>query len=128
MGAETMVENQKIMVVDDDPNLTRSVTFILQKEGYQVDVATNGEEAMAKIRQSKPRLMFLDVMMPKKNGYEVCNEIKGNPELSDIYIIMLTAKGQERDREKGLEMGADEFISKPFSPKAIVERTRELFR
>ncbi len=123
-----MVENQKIMVVDDDPNLTRSVTFILQKEGYQVDVATNGEEAMAKIRQSKPRLMFLDVMMPKKNGYEVCHEIKGNPELSDIYIIMLTAKGQERDREKGLEMGADEFISKPFSPKAIVERTRELFR
>jgi DNA-binding response OmpR family regulator len=123
-----MVENQKIIVVDDDPNLTRSVTFILQKEGYQVDVATNGEEAMAKIRQSKPRLMFLDVMMPKKNGYEVCQDIKADPELSDIYVIMLTAKGQERDREKGLEMGADEFISKPFSPKAIVERTRELFR
>ena len=122
-----MVENQKILVVDDDPNLTRSVTFILQKEGYQVDVATNGEEALAKIRQSKPRLIFLDVMMPKKNGYEVCLEIKGDPELSDIYVIMLTAKGQERDREKGLEMGADEFISKPFSPKAIVERTKELF-
>ena len=116
------------MVVDDDPNLTRSVTFILQKEGYEVDVATNGEEAMAKIHQAKPRLMFLDVMMPKKNGYEVCHEIKGDTELSDIYIIMLTAKGQERDREKGLEMGADEFISKPFSPKAIVERTAELLR
>ena len=123
-----MVENQKIMVVDDDPNLTRSVTFILQKEGYQVDVATNGEEAMAKIRQSKPRMIFLDVMMPKKNGYEVCQEIKGDAELSDIYIVMLTAKGQERDKEKGLEMGADEFISKPFSPKAIVERTKEILR
>ena len=123
-----MVDNQKIMVVDDDPNLTRSVTFILQKEGYQVDVATNGEEAMAKIRQSKPSLIFLDVMMPKKNGYEVCQEIKGDAELSDIYIIMLTAKGQERDKEKGLEMGADEFISKPFSPKAIVERTKEILR
>lgn len=116
----------RILVVDDDPNLTRSVTFILQKEGYQVDTATDGEEALKKMRLLKPRLIFLDVMMPKKNGYEVCQEIRADSDLSDIYVIMLTAKGQERDKEKGLEMGADEFITKPFSPKAIVERTREL--
>jgi len=116
----------RVLVVDDDPNLTRSVTFILQKEGYQVDTATDGEEALKKMRLLKPRLIFLDVMMPKKNGYEVCQEIRADADLNDIYVIMLTAKGQERDKEKGLEMGADEFITKPFSPKAIVERTREL--
>jgi len=116
----------RVLVVDDDPNLTRSVTFILQKEGYQVDTATDGEEALKKMRLLKPRLIFLDGMMPKKNGYEVCQEIRADADLNDIYVIMLTAKGQERDKEKGLEMGADEFITKPFSPKAIVERTREL--
>ncbi|MFO8010976.1 MAG: response regulator [Dehalococcoidia bacterium] len=116
----------KILVVDDDPNLTRSVTFILQKEGYLVDTATNGEEAMEKIRNLKPRLIYLDVMMPKKNGYEVCQEIKTDINLNDVYVIMLTAKGQERDREKGMDMGADEFITKPFSPKFIVERTKAI--
>ncbi len=116
----------KILVVDDDPNLTRSVTFILQKEGYLVDTATNGEEAMEKVRNLKPRLIYLDVMMPKKNGYEVCQEIKTDINLNDVYVIMLTAKGQERDREKGTDMGADEFITKPFSPKFIVERTKAI--
>ncbi|MEE8121933.1 MAG: response regulator [Anaerolineales bacterium] len=120
------MSEKKILVVDDEPYIIRSLTFVLKKEGYDVSSATNGEEAMAKARESKPSLMFLDVMMPKKNGYEVCREVKGDPSLSDIYVIMLTAKGQEADREKGLSLGADEFITKPFSPMQILGRVREI--
>jgi len=120
------MNGKKILVVDDEPHIIRSLTFVLAKEGYDVSSATNGEEAMARVRELKPDLMFLDVMMPKKNGYEVCQEVKGDPGLSDIYVIMLTAKGQEADREKGLSLGADEFITKPFSPMKVVERVKEL--
>jgi len=119
-------KEKRILVVDDEPHAIRALTFILKKEGYDVYSALNGEEAMARVQESKPDLMFLDVMMPKKNGFEVCQEIKGDPGLSDIYIIMLTAKGQEKDREKGLSLGADEFITKPFSLTDIVARVREL--
>lgn len=120
------MREKKILVVDDEPYTIRALTFVLKKEGYDVSSATDGEEAMTKVRESKPSLMFLDVMMPRKNGYEVCQEIKNDPGLSDIYIIMLTARGQEADREKGLSLGADEFITKPFSPMKIVARVREL--
>ena len=122
---QTMSE-KKILVVDDEPHIIRSLTFVLKKEGYDVSSTTNGEKAMEIVRESKPNLMFLDVMMPKKNGYEVCREVKGDPSLSDIYVIMLTAKGQEVDREKGFGLGADEYITKPFSPTKIVEKVREL--
>ena len=121
-----MPNEKRILVVDDEPHAIRALTFILKKEGYDVYSALNGEEAMARVRESKPDLMFLDVMMPRKNGFEVCQEIKDDPGLSDIYIIMLTAKGQEKDREKGLSLGADEFITKPFSLTGIVARVREL--
>ena len=120
------MSGQKILVVDDDPHVIRSLTFVLKKEGYDVSSATNGEEAMANVRESKPSLMFLDVMMPKKNGYKVCQDVKSDPALSDIYVIMLTAKGQEADREKGLSSGADEFITKPFSPMKVIGRVREV--
>jgi DNA-binding response OmpR family regulator len=127
MDNETAVNpGRKILVVDDEPNVIKSLTFVLNKEGYDVSSATNGEEAIAKIQQSKPDLMFLDVMMPKKNGYEVCKEVKSNSSLSDIHIIMLTAKGQQADREKGLNAGADEFMTKPFSLKTIVDKTKEI--
>ena len=122
------MKGNKVLVVDDEANLTRSMTFILRKEGYEVDIATNGEEALTKAAQSKPNVMLLDIMMPKKNGYEVCQEVREDPNLRDIYIIMLTAKGQEVDREKGLEMGADEFITKPFSPSLVVERVNAILR
>jgi DNA-binding response OmpR family regulator len=115
-----------ILVVDDEPHVIKSLTFVLTKEGYEVDSAENGEDALTKIQQLKPGLVFLDVMMPKKNGYEVCQEVKKDPGLGDVYIIMLTAKGQEADREKGLSVGADEFMSKPFSPVGVVEKVREL--
>ena len=120
------MSEKKVLVVDDEPYILRTLTFVLEKEGYVVSSATDGEEAMVGVRSSKPDLMFLDVMMPKKNGYEVCQEIKGDPELRDIYVIMLTAKGQEADREQGLSIGADEFITKPFSPFEVVARVTEL--
>jgi len=123
--AQAMCE-KKILVVDDEPNVIKSLTFVLRKEGYDVSSAANGEDAMTKIRESKPNLMFLDVMMPRKNGYEVCQEVKSDSSLSDIHIIMLTAKGQEADRGKGLNAGADELMTKPFSPMMVVDKVKEL--
>ena len=117
---------KKILIVDDEPFIIRSLEFVLRKEGYDIATASNGEEAMSAIRESKPRLLFLDVMMPKKNGYEVCEEVKGDPGLRDIHIVMLSAKGQQADKEKGLSVGADEFITKPFSPSQIVSRVKEI--
>jgi len=117
---------KKILVVDDEPHVIRSLSFVLSKEGYEVSSAENGEDGLAKIRQLKPNLVFLDVMMPKKNGYEVCQEIKKDSSMRDIHVIMLTAKGQEADREQGMGAGADEFMTKPFSPMGVLDKVREL--
>jgi DNA-binding response OmpR family regulator len=116
----------RILVVDDEPFILRSLTFVLRKEGFEVLEASDGEQALSTIRSERPTLVFLDVMMPKKNGYEVCSEVKQDPDLSSTHIIMLTAKGQESDRDKGLALGADEYMTKPFSPLRILERVREL--
>lgn len=120
------MSKKRVLITDDDPNLVESLTFVFSKEGYETDSAKNGEEAIAKVHQSKPALMFLDIMMPKKNGYEVCQELKSSPDFSDIYIIMLTAKGQAEDRVKALESNADEFITKPFSLAELVKRVHQL--
>ena len=117
---------KKILLVDDEPHLIRSLAFVLTKEGYEITTANNGEEALERVKQSKPALMFLDVMMPKKNGYEVCQEIKDSPDLKDIYVIMLSARGQEAAVEQGLKCGANEFLTKPFSPMAIVAKVKEV--
>ena len=118
--------DNKILVVDDEPHVIRTLTFVLSKEGYEVSSAGDGEEAMVRVIEAKPNLMFLDVMMPKKNGYEVCRELKGNATFRDIHIIMLSAKGQEPDKEKALNFGADEFMTKPFSPMVVVEKVKQL--
>lgn len=119
------MDHKKILIVDDEPHLIRSLTFILAREGYEIISATNGEEALLKIGENKPNLMFLDIMMPKKNGYEVCDTIRKIPELNDIYIIMLSAKGWDIDRAKAIGVGANEFMSKPFSPLEVVSRVRK---
>ena len=116
----------KILVVDDEPNIVRSLTFVLNKGGYDVSIAGDGVEAMSMIRESKPNILILDVMMPNMSGYDVCSEIKSDPELRDIHVVMLTAKGQVGDREAALSQGADEYISKPFSPIEILARVKEL--
>ena len=120
------MQGNKILVVDDEPNIVRSLTFVLNKGGYDVSFARDGEQAMTMIRDSKPNILILDVMMPNKSGYEVCNEIKSDPDLRDIHIVMLTAKGQDDDRETALSQGADEYISKPFSPIKILARVKEI--
>jgi two-component system, OmpR family, alkaline phosphatase synthesis response regulator PhoP len=119
------MSKKRILVVDDEPHLIRSLSFILAKEGYQVDMAVDGEEALKKVSENRPDMVFLDIMMPKKNGYEVCQTIRSIPELNDIYIIMLSAKGWEIDREQALRVGANEFMSKPFSPLEAVSRARK---
>ncbi len=117
---------KKILVVDDTPFIVRSLTFVLKKQGYETISATDGEEALTKIQEEKPDLVFLDVMMPKKTGFEVCQEVRADPEMGDLYIIMLTARGQEADRERGLRLGVNEFMTKPFSPSKVIERVKEV--
>ncbi len=117
---------KKILVVDDEYFITRSLSFMLQKEGFEVNVAHDGQRAIEEIGQDKPDLIFLDVDMPKKDGNEVAREIRANPQWKDIHIIMLTAKGQEKDVSKGLEAGADEYVLKPFDPRAILKRAKEI--
>ena len=116
----------KILVVDDEPNIVLSLEFLMKQAGFQVRTAPDGEAGLAAIAIEQPDLVLLDVMMPRKNGYEVCQAIRANPEWKAIRIIMLTAKGREVEREKGLALGADDYITKPFSTQEVVERVREL--
>mgnify|MGYP002355845117 FL=1 len=116
----------KILVVDDEPNIVLSLEFLMKQAGFQVRTASDGEAGLAAIAVEQPDLVLLDVMMPRKNGYEVCQAIRANPDWKAIRIIMLTAKGREVEREKGLALGADDYITKPFSTQEVVERVREL--
>lgn len=114
-----------VLVVDDEPNIVLSLEFLLKQVGYDVRVARDGEQALDSIRQAKPGLVLLDVMMPKRDGYDVCQTIRANPEWADVRIIMLTAKGRDVEREKGLALGADEYVTKPFSTRDVVEKVRQ---
>ncbi len=115
-----------VLVVDDEPNIVLSLEFLLKQVGYEVRVARDGEAALESIAQAKPGLVLLDVMMPKRDGFDVCQTIRANPDWSDVRIIMLTAKGREIEREKGLALGADEYVTKPFSTREVVEKVRQL--
>jgi two-component system, OmpR family, alkaline phosphatase synthesis response regulator PhoP len=115
-----------ILVVDDEPFICRSLTFVLRKENYNVLEARNGEEALVAIREHKPDLVFLDVMMPKVNGFQVTQQVRADRDLDAVKIILLTAKGQECDREVGKTAGANDYMTKPFSPSKILERTRQI--
>jgi two-component system, OmpR family, alkaline phosphatase synthesis response regulator PhoP len=119
--------NQRVLIVDDEPYLVRSLSFVLKKEGFLIESASDGKEAIEKANSFHPRLIFLDLQLPKMDGFEVCRAIRANPDISDSYIILLTAKGQEDDRRRGMEAGANEYLTKPFSPKDLLEHLRELF-
>ena len=116
----------RILIVDDEPFILRSLSFVFRREGFEVFEALDGVEAMEAIREERPSVVFLDLMMPRKDGYAVCREVKQDPELEGTYVIILTAKGQESDRDRGLAAGANEYITKPFSPSRIVQRVREI--
>lgn len=119
------MENVLVLVADDEPFILRSLAFVLKKEGFRVETAGNGLEALEKIRALKPGVVFLDIMMPRMNGFEVCGQVKADPALKDTRVIFLTAKGQQIDKVKGLIQGADDYITKPFSPRVIVQKVRE---
>jgi DNA-binding response OmpR family regulator len=119
----------KVLIVDDEAHIRMLLEQTLEEledEGVELLTAANGADALELIQNEKPQLVFLDVMMPKMNGFDVCNTIKNELQLPDIYIIMLTAKGQEFDREKGKEVGADQYITKPFDPDEILEKSLEI--
>ena len=117
---------RKILVVDDEPFICRSLTFVLKKGDYEVLEARNGEEALDAIHKHHPDLVFLDVMMPKIDGLQVTEKVRANSDLDDIKIILLTAKGQDCDREVGKTAGANDYMTKPFSPSKILDRAREI--
>ena len=116
-----------ILVVDDEPYILRSLTYLLTRAGYAVETATNGEDGLARVRELRPPLIFLDIMMPNVNGYQVCEQIKADSSLAGTYVILLSAKGQQVDRERGLQGGADEYMTKPFSPREVAQRVRDIF-
>lgn len=115
-----------ILVADDEPNIVLSLEFLLKQAGFRVRTVSDGEAALAAIAQEPPDLVLLDVMIPGRDGYAVCQEIRSNPAWRGMRIIMLTAKGGDIQREKGLSLGADEYVTKPFSTRELVERVRRL--
>jgi two-component system, OmpR family, alkaline phosphatase synthesis response regulator PhoP len=120
---------QKILIVDDEAHIRMLIEQTLEEledDGVKFLIAENGEQALELITKEKPQLVFLDVMMPKMNGMEVCRRVKKELDLPDIYIVLLTAKGQEVDRLKGQEVGADVYMTKPFDPEAILNKAREV--
>ncbi len=118
--------SKKVMICDDEPYILEALKRLVQKEGYQVISADNGNAGLELAQQEKPNLIFLDVMMPGKNGYEVCKALKENQDTRDIFIIMLTAMCGEEDRKLGLEVGADKFMTKPFSPRVLREMINKI--
>lgn len=111
----------RILVVDDEPTLVRLMEFILAKQGHTMLVANNGEEALEKARTERPDLILLDIMMPRIDGYDVARTIRADSEICHTPIIMLSAKAQDEDIEKGMEVGVNEYITKPFAPDRLVE-------
>lgn len=115
---------RRVLVVDDEPNIVLSLEFLIEQAGYESRVARDGEAAIEAIEACKPDLILLDVMLPKRDGFEVCRTIRANPDWNDIRIVMLTAKGRESEREKGLALGADAYITKPFSTREAMEQIK----
>ena len=117
---------QTILVVEDEPNIVESLSFLMKKAGFIVRVARDGNTAIRTIESAAPDLVLLDIMMPRRDGYEVCRTIRANPDWDHVRIILLSAKGRDLDRRKGLELGADDYITKPFSTREIVARVQEI--
>ncbi|MBL8349432.1 MAG: response regulator [Burkholderiaceae bacterium] len=118
--------NELIVVADDEPNILISLEFLLKRAGYRVVLARNGDEALAAVQRERPALALLDVMMPGKTGLEVCQALRADDSLAGLRILMLTAKGRETDVAKGLALGADAYMTKPFATKALVEQVKAL--
>ncbi len=117
---------KKVLVCDDEPYIVESVSYVVRKAGYEVVMAEDGMDALTMARQERPDLIFLDIMMPRLSGQEVCRQLKQDPDTKGAYIVMLTARGQEEDERRAMEMGADEFMTKPFSPRKMRAKLQEV--
>lgn len=111
---------KKVLIADDEPNIVTSLEFLMSKSGYEVAVARNGEEALALVDSFRPDLVLLDVMMPLRSGYDVCQRMRDRPEWRHIRIVMLSAKGREAEVSKGMSLGADAYVTKPFSNRELI--------
>ncbi len=128
MNARRANEDVAILLVEDEQDLLELLRYNLAREGYEVSTATSGEEALKAVRNESPDLMLLDLMLPGMDGLEVCRTLKSREHTSDIPVIMLTAKGEESDIVQGLEMGADDYVTKPFSPRVLLARINAVLR
>lgn len=117
---------KSILVVDDEPNIVLSLEFLMKQQGFDVRVARDGEEALQALAQQVPDLVLLDLMIPKRDGYDICQQIRANPAWKDVRVIMLTARGREVDREKGLALGATDYVTKPFSTRELTQKVKDL--
>jgi DNA-binding response OmpR family regulator len=117
---------KQILIADDEPNIAAALEYLLQRSGYEVSIARNGEEALKLIEQNRPDLVLLDVMMPLRSGYEVCQIMRAREDWRHIKIVVLTAKGREADANKGLALGADLYITKPFSNRDLIAKINGL--
>ena len=116
----------RILIVDDEPNIILSLEYLMKREGFEVAVAGDGERALQAMAEHRPDLVILDVMMPRLNGFEVCQRIRAQPAWSGVPVLMLTAKGHEAEAKKGLALGADAYVTKPFSTRDLVAEIRRL--
>ena len=116
----------KILIADDEPNIVVSLEYLMKRAGYQVLVARDGQQALDLLRSERPALVLLDLMMPVKSGIEVCQELRADEGLSGTKVLMLTAKGRDTDVQKGLGVGADAYMTKPFSTRELVQKVREM--
>jgi DNA-binding response OmpR family regulator len=117
---------RRVLIADDEPNIVMSLEFLMEQSGYEVRVARTGDEALAAIETFQPDLVLLDVMMPRKNGYEVLQAIRANPARRATRVVLLTAKGRDVDVEKGRALGADAYVTKPFATRELVARVKAL--
>jgi len=116
---------KKVLIVDDEPNIVISLEFLMKQRGYETSVARDGEDALAEVERFRPDLVLLDVMLPRRDGFEVCQKLRADG-WAELKIVMLTAKGRDVEIEKGLAMGADTYVTKPFSTAELVTRVAEM--
>jgi DNA-binding response OmpR family regulator len=117
---------KRVLVVDDEPNIVMSLRFLMEREGLDVEIAPTGEAALQALERAPADLVLLDVMMPQLDGFEVCQRIRADPRWAAVKIIMLTAKGREVERDKGRALGADAYVTKPFSTRELVARVKQM--
>ncbi|HLB16234.1 MAG TPA: response regulator [Burkholderiales bacterium] len=117
---------KRVLIADDEPNIVASLEFLMEQAGFEVRVAANGEQALELAASFRPDLVLLDIMLPKRSGYEVCQRLKSDPATRDMKVVMVSAKGRDVEVAKGVELGADAYVVKPFSTRELVAKVREM--